>query len=94
MNPDILILDEATANVDQETESIIHRAANEVMRGRTCLIIAHRLSTIMNCDQVIVMNKGSVLERGSHTDLLNRRGSFYELWAAQKEAHGMKNLQS
>lgn len=77
--PDILILDEATANVDSQTESLIHRATQEVIHGRTSLIIAHRLSTIRQCDKIVVLDQGRVLEQGSHYQLLALKGAYWQL---------------
>ncbi len=77
--PDILILDEATANVDSHTEALIHQATQKVIAGRTSLIVAHRLSTIRNCDRIVVLEKGSIVEIGSHDELLARRGFYFSL---------------
>jgi ATP-binding cassette subfamily B multidrug efflux pump len=78
-NPDIVILDEATANVDSETESLIQKATQEIMKNKTCLIIAHRLSTIENCDQMLVLNRGEVIRRGKPRDLLRQKEVREEL---------------
>ncbi|GGK10828.1 ABC transporter ATP-binding protein [Deinococcus malanensis] len=79
-NPDILlVLDEATANVDTETELRIQDALTKVMRGRTSIIIAHRLSTIEHCDRIIVMRKGRIVEQGSHMELLAKGGYYAKL---------------
>jgi ATP-binding cassette subfamily B multidrug efflux pump len=76
-NPDILlILDEATANVDTETEQLIQKAMDSVMRGRTSIIIAHRLSTIRHVDQILVLRRGEIIERGRHEELI-RQGGYY-----------------
>jgi subfamily B ATP-binding cassette protein MsbA len=82
-NPRILILDEATSDVDTETEVLIQRALDNVMRGRTTFVIAHRLSTIRNADQIIVLDHGRVMETGTHTELLARGGHYAELYQAQ-----------
>lgn len=74
--PDILILDEATANIDSESESLIQKATLEVTKGRTSLIIAHRLSTIRHCEQIIVLENGKIRERGSHLELLELNGLY------------------
>lgn len=83
-NPDILlVLDEATANVDTETELRIQQALLRVMRGRTSIIIAHRLSTIEHCDRIVVMRKGRVVEQGSHSELLEQGGYYARLHRLQ-----------
>ena len=79
----MLILDEATCNVDTQTERQIQSAMLRLMEGRTCFVIAHRLSTIQGADQILVMDKGAIVERGTHRELLSRRGTYYELYAAQ-----------
>lgn len=82
-NPRILILDEATSNVDTATEQIIQRAMDTLMAGRTSFVIAHRLSTIVNADCIIVMERGRIVEQGSHQELLARRGYYYQLYTMQ-----------
>ena len=83
MDSPMLILDEATSNVDTQTERQIQSAMLRLMEGRTCFVIAHRLSTIQGADQILVMDKGAIVERGTHRELLSRRGTYYELYAAQ-----------
>ncbi|HET9624379.1 MAG TPA: ABC transporter ATP-binding protein [Kofleriaceae bacterium] len=78
-DPEILILDEATANVDPEAEQLIERGVAELMKGRTTLVIAHRLSTIRNADLIVVMDKGLVVEQGSHAELIARGGLYAAL---------------
>ncbi|MFC1558106.1 ABC transporter ATP-binding protein [candidate division KSB1 bacterium] len=82
-DPRILILDEATSNVDTETELLIQDALNKLMKGRTSLIIAHRLSTIKNADKIIVIHKGKIREEGTHQELLSQRGLYYKLYLLQ-----------
>lgn len=83
-NPDILlVLDEATANVDTETEMRIQQALEKVMAGRTSIIIAHRLSTIEHCDRIIVMRRGRIVEQGSHRQLLEKGGYYAKLHRLQ-----------
>lgn len=74
--PDILILDEATANIDSESETLIQKATLEVTKGRTSLIIAHRLSTIQHCDQILLLENGKIRERGSHQELIQLNGHY------------------
>jgi ATP-binding cassette subfamily B multidrug efflux pump len=78
-NPEILILDEATAHVDPEAEELIEKGVAELMKGRTTLVIAHRLSTIRNADLIVVMDKGQVIEQGKHDELIARRGVYAAL---------------
>ncbi len=78
-DPDILILDEATANVDSISELKIQQAIMELKKNRTCLIIAHRLSTIRHCDRIFVLGHGKLIEEGSHEELLSKRGHYYTL---------------
>jgi ATP-binding cassette subfamily B protein len=83
-NPDILlILDEATANVDSETEAKIQEALWRVMEGRTSIIIAHRLSTIRHVDRILVFRKGKLVEEGSHEELLSKGGYYAKLYELQ-----------
>lgn len=81
----MLILDEATSNVDTNTEREVQRAMQELMKGKTCFVIAHRLSTIQHADNILVMEHGEVVEQGTHDDLMARRGAYYKLYAAQFE---------
>jgi len=89
-NPGILILDEATSNVDTRTEVLIQEAMARLRHGRTSFVIAHRLSTIRDADTIIVMDAGRIVEQGSHADLLGRRGFYYTLYNSQfTEAQAM-----
>ena len=81
----MLILDEATSNVDTATEREIQRAMRELMKGRTCFVIAHRLSTIENADRILVLRDGDVVEQGTHRELMECKGFYYSLYAAQFE---------
>jgi len=82
-DPAILILDEATANIDTETEAIIQKALNVVKEGRTTFVIAHRLSTIRNADQILVLDHGEIVERGNHEELLEKKGKYYKMHQLQ-----------
>ncbi len=81
--PPMLILDEATSNIDTRTERIVQEAFAELMRGRTCFVVAHRLSTIQTADLILVMKDGKIVERGKHSELLARGGFYSELYYAQ-----------
>lgn len=81
--PPMLILDEATSSIDTRTEIRIQHAFSEMMQGRTSFVVAHRLSTIREADTILVMNKGKIVEIGSHKDLLSKRGFYYELYNSQ-----------
>ncbi len=81
--PPMLILDEATSSIDTMTEVRVQKAFSKLMKGRTSFIVAHRLSTIMESDIILVMKNGNVIEQGSHTELLELRGFYYELWNSQ-----------
>ncbi|GIN86457.1 multidrug ABC transporter permease [Heyndrickxia sporothermodurans] len=83
-NPAILILDEATSNIDTETESIIQEAMDVLKKGRTTFIIAHRLSTIRNADQILVLDKGEVVEKGNHDELMELKGKYYQMYQLQQ----------
>ncbi|PYZ94075.1 multidrug ABC transporter permease [Salipaludibacillus keqinensis] len=85
-NPPILILDEATANIDTETEEVIQRALEVVKEGRTTFIIAHRLSTIREADQILVLNRGEIAEQGDHQQLMDVQGRYYHMYQLQKGA--------
>jgi ATP-binding cassette subfamily B protein len=82
-DPKVLVLDEATANIDTESEEIIQGAIDKVLARRTSIIIAHRLSTIQRCDQILVLNKGELIEQGSHQELLAQEGAYFGLHQIQ-----------
>jgi ATP-binding cassette subfamily B protein len=82
-DPPILILDEATSSVDTRTEVLIQRAMATLMRGRTTFVIAHRLSTIRDADVILVMDRGHIVEQGTHAELLARHGFYYDLYTSQ-----------
>lgn len=82
-DPKILIMDEATSNVDTRTEKVIQNAMQQIMRDRTSIVIAHRLSTIRDSDLIVVMDQGRIVESGTHEGLLARKGRYYELYMRQ-----------
>ena len=83
VDPPMLILDEATSNIDTMTEMRIQKAFRKIMKGRTSFIVAHRLSTILDADLILVMNHGSVIEQGTHAELMEQKGFYYELYNSQ-----------
>ncbi len=89
-NPSILILDEATSSVDSESEQLIQHAIDTLINGRTSIVIAHRLSTIRKADQIIVMEQGQIIERGTHNSLLLNKGVYYNLYTAVEKNTGLK----
>ena len=82
-DPPILILDEATSSVDTRTEVLIQRAMNRLMKSRTTFVIAHRLSTIRDADTILVLDRGQIIEQGTHEELLARRGFYFDLYNSQ-----------
>jgi ATP-binding cassette, subfamily B, heavy metal transporter len=80
------LFDEATSALDTRTEQEIQRSLEEVSRGRTTVVIAHRLSTIINADEIVVLDRGRVAERGRHGELLARNGLYADMWRRQQEA--------
>ena len=84
-NPRILIFDEATSALDSKSEKAIQAELDRIARGHTTLAIAHRLSTIMDADQIIVLDRGRIVERGTHGELLARGGAYAQMWALQQE---------
>jgi ABC-type multidrug transport system fused ATPase/permease subunit len=83
-DPVLLVLDEATSNLDNESEAIVQDSINNISRTITTFVVAHRLSTIKKADTIYVMNKGSILEYGSHDELMEKRGRYYELYEAEE----------
>ena len=81
--PAILVMDEATANIDTETEILIQEALEKLMKGRTTIMVAHRLSTIQHADCIMVMHKGKIRERGTHQELLAQNGIYKKLYELQ-----------
>ena len=86
-NKKILILDEATSSVDTRTEYLIQEAMEALMHEKTSFIIAHRLSTIIKSDLILVMNQGKIIEQGTHSDLLQQKGFYYDLYQSQFESN-------
>ncbi|MDE7309643.1 MAG: ABC transporter ATP-binding protein/permease [Lachnospiraceae bacterium] len=82
-DPEILILDEATSSIDTHTEILVQQGIESLLQGRTSFIIAHRLSTIKNADRIFVIDEGGILEQGSHEELMNKKGAYYQLYQAQ-----------
>ena len=82
-NPKILILDEATSSIDTENEKIIQKAIQTILNGRTSLVVAHRLSTIVEADKIVVLQKGKIVESGTHLELLRQKGYYFELYKTQ-----------
>ena len=91
-DPRILILDEATSSIDTETEQLIQQAIERVMTNRTSIIIAHRLSTIQRVDQIIVLHKGEIREKGSHQELLSQRGIYFKLYQLQYKEQPLSDV--
>jgi ABC-type multidrug transport system fused ATPase/permease subunit len=82
-NPKILILDEATSHLDSRSEALIQEALEKVMEGRTSIVIAHRLSTVRAADQILVLDEGEIVERGTHTSLVAADGLYASLYQTQ-----------
>ena len=82
-NPKMIILDEATSSLDTESEALIQKSLSELMKERTTIVIAHRLSTIKQADQILVIEAGSIVERGTHAELIAQKGRYYELYTYQ-----------
>ena len=84
-DPPVLILDEATSSIDTRTESIVQQGMDNLMKGRTVFVIAHRLSTIRNSDAIMVLDHGRIVERGSHEELIQEHGIYYQLYTGKLE---------
>ena len=84
-DPPVMILDEATSSIDTRTEAIVQRGMDKLMEGRTVFVIAHRLSTVMNSDVIMVLDKGRIIERGSHEELIAMKGTYYQLYTGAFE---------
>ena len=82
-NPTIMILDEATSNIDTQTERLVQNGIEKLLKGRTSFVIAHRLSTIRDCDKIMVVNNGQIVEIGNHDELIKNKKYYYDLYTAQ-----------
>ena len=89
-NPKVLILDEATSNLDTASEQLVQEALQRLMVNRTTLVIAHRLSTIVGADEIIVLDQGRIAERGTHRQLLDHDGLYASMWNRQREAEAAR----
>ena len=92
-DPQILVLDEATASVDTETERAIQDSLDELVQGRTTISIAHRLSTLRSADHLIVLDNGELVESGTHAELVEKRGVYYKLLQLQTKALAMRGIE-
>jgi ATP-binding cassette subfamily B protein len=81
-NPSLVVLDEATSSIDPESEGVIQEATTRLLKDRTVIVIAHRLSTIRQCNQIIVIDKGQIIESGTHQNLLAANGAYFKLYSA------------
>ncbi len=84
-DPPVMILDEATSSIDTRTEALVQTGMDKLMQGRTVFVIAHRLSTVMNSDVIMVLEKGRIIERGTHSELIEKKGTYYQLYTGAFE---------
>jgi ABC-type multidrug transport system fused ATPase/permease subunit len=92
-SPQLLILDEATSNLDTESEGLIQDALRHIFKGRSTLVIAHRLSTIIDADNIVVIDKGKIIEQGTHAQLLERKGKYFDMHSKQTaKARAIENI--
>ena len=83
-DPPVLILDEATSSIDTRTETLVQGGMDRLMKGRTTFVIAHRLSTVKNADCIMVLEQGRIIERGTHDQLLDEKGRYYQLYTGKR----------
>lgn len=83
-NPKLLVLDEATSSIDTETEKIIQNKMKDILKGKTSIIVAHRLSTIKHCDKIVLIENGNILEQGTHSELLDKKGIYYKMYISEE----------
>ena len=81
----LLILDEATSSIDTRTEKLVQKGTDEIMKGRTVFVIAHRLSTVQNADKILVLDHGRIIEEGNHEELIEKQGTYYQLYTGAFE---------
>ena len=91
-DPKIFVLDEATSSIDTETEALIQKITAQIMKGRTTFMIAHRLSTVRDCDVILVVKDGKIIEKGSHRELIAAKGHYYSLYTRQFEDSKLKEV--
>ena len=84
-NPPVMILDEATSSIDTRTEALVQKGMDNLMKGRTVFVIAHRLSTVRNSNAIMVLDHGKIIERGTHEQLLDLKGTYYQLYTGAFE---------